>query len=177
MDNIAEKFGLSSAWVTDLEKNGKHYDAYSIYKKDKSGYTLSNSYTQENAQLVLDELKKQYPNIEAQLTSRQYKYAPEMKKEVLLVVQTDVDDLEDNEEINASLKKKAVDEKIKEACYYIAEQGSQDNNAEQGLEDMALEEAPRMFGVDEDLLDEEWDKNRNYYFDTLFQYQNKKGFF
>lgn len=91
MDNIAEKFGLSSAWVTDLEKNGKHYDAYSIYKKDKSGYTLSNSYTQENAQLVLDELKKQYPNIEAQLTYRQYKYAPEMKKEVLLVVQTDVD--------------------------------------------------------------------------------------
>lgn len=77
----------------------------------------------------------------------------------------------------STLKKKAVDEKIKEACYYIADQGSQDNNAEQGLEDMALEEAPRMFGVDEDVLEKEWDKNRKYYFDTLFQYQNKKGFF
>lgn len=78
-------------------------------------------------------------------------------------------------EIDASLKKKAVDEKIKEACYYIAEQGSQDNNAEQGLEDIALEKAPKMFGVDEDILDEEWDKNRKYYFDTLFQYKNKKS--
>ena len=78
-------------------------------------------------------------------------------------------------EKNQEPKKKAADEKIKEACYYIAEQGSQDNNAEQGLEDIALEEAPRMFGVDEDILDEEWDKNRNYYFDTLFQYKNKKS--
>ena len=75
----------------------------------------------------------------------------------------------------ASLKKKAVDEKIKEACYYIAEEGSQDNNAEQGLEDLALEKASKMFGVDEDILYEEWDKNRKYYFDTLFQYKNKKS--
>lgn len=95
--------------------------------------------------------------------------------ETLGMTNPDEEDEEDNGEIDASLKKKATDTKIKEACYYIAEQASNDNNAEQGLEDVALEKAAKIFDIDEDILDDEWNKNNKYYFDTLFQYKNKKS--
>lgn len=66
--------------------------------------------------------------------------------------------------------------KVHDALMYVAEQGSQDNNAEQGLEQLALDEVVRLFNLNEDeerLLDDEWGKNSEKYYNELLQNKYK----
>ena len=64
----------------------------------------------------------------------------------------------EDEEVDASLKKKSYSENLEKALKYIEEQSSQDNNAERGLEQLAIENAEKMFGIDGDLLEQAWEK-------------------
>ena len=65
---------------------------------------------------------------------------------------------EEGFEEDASLKKKYYSENLEKALKYIEKQSRQDNNAERGLEQLAIEKAEKMFGIDGDLLEQAWEK-------------------
>lgn len=65
---------------------------------------------------------------------------------------------------SSTAKDNNIDENLHKALLYVAEESSLDNNAEQGLEEIALEKAAEQFNVDYDLLLNEWDKNSEKYF-------------
>ena len=78
-------------FVTELVRDGKKYEAWQIHERvdNRAGKLIKDRAVYEK---VAEKLLKQFPNFDITVTSRKYKYAPEMQEECLLCIPVEIDE-------------------------------------------------------------------------------------
>lgn len=74
------------SYVTDLTKDGELFTAWFLHEKDDRGLTGKQIKDEKIYNEVAERLRKEFPNENIVVTSRQYKYAPEQKAEFMLLL-------------------------------------------------------------------------------------------
>lgn len=73
-------------YVTDLTKDGELFTAWFLHEKDDRGLTGKQIKDEKIYNEVAERLRKEFPNENIIVTSRQYKYAPEQKAEWMILL-------------------------------------------------------------------------------------------
>lgn len=84
--------GLDVSYVTELERDGKKYEAWFIHEKDNKGFCGKQIKDEKVYRDTVEKLKAKFPNDDIQVTSRKYKYAPEQEAEWMILLPIEQDE-------------------------------------------------------------------------------------
>ena len=91
-------------YVTELEKAGKRYEAWFIHEKNDKGFTGKQIKDEKIYKETAEKLKKEFSDADIQVTSRQYKYAPEQQAEWMILLPIYVNEAYENLKIGDKFK-------------------------------------------------------------------------
>lgn len=91
LDVLGDAYTVS--YLTELEKDGRTYEAWIIHEKDEKGFTGKQIKDEKIYRDTAEKLIERFPNADVRVTSRQYKYAPEQAAEFMILLPNYLDEL------------------------------------------------------------------------------------